>query len=89
MFRGTDKDGNETLKPKPSATNAAVDIVKENEDKFLNEGMENLVPHGFKSRWHVSEAERYHQELKESSVCPESCLGDVVWVHSDLVVPAP
>jgi hypothetical protein len=61
-------------------------IIKENEQKPTQVGVEDVVHQSLEGRRGVGEAKRHHQELEVAMMSPKRRLGDIIRVHPHLVV---
>lgn len=61
------------------------DVVKKDKDEASEKG--SYVHKPFKGGWGIGEAEGHDEELIMSLMSPEGRLGNVGWVHQDLVIP--
>jgi hypothetical protein len=61
-------------------------VVKENEHKVRNEIMEHNIHHSLERRRSIGEAEQHDQKLKVCVMGAERRLGDVSFVHTNLMV---
>jgi hypothetical protein len=61
-------------------------VVKENENKPLEEGLEYFVHQSLESRRRIREPEWHDQELKETFMNPKRRLVHIIRVHTHLVV---
>jgi hypothetical protein len=63
-------------------------IIKKNENEPAEKWLEDGIHESLKCCWRVRQAERHDEELKMAMMCAKRGLGDVLWMHPDLVVPA-
>jgi hypothetical protein len=62
------------------------DVIEEDEDAAAEKRLEDVVHQRLEHRWRVGQAERHHQELKVSVVCPERRLVDICSSNMHLMI---
>jgi len=73
------------LRPGPAENE---NIIKENKDAPPKEWLQHCVHQRLEGRRSVREAEWHHKELKVPVMSSECGLGDVIRMHTNLVIPA-
>src|SRR3954453_12501618 len=62
------------------------DVVEVYDYTIVEQRAEDIVDEPLEGSWGIGEAERHHREFIMSIACPESCLGYVFVLNTDLVV---
>ena len=62
-------------------------VIKVDDDKFINEWFENLIHHPHKSAWGVGKPRWHDQPLKKPISCFKGSLPLIAWTDTYLMVP--
>jgi hypothetical protein len=61
-------------------------IVKENQEKMMEERMEDMIHETLKSRRSITEAKWHKQEVIVTLMCSECSLGNALFLHTNMVI---
>ena len=63
------------------------DVIKENQYKFLELGLEEVIHKGLEDCRHVRQAKRHYLKLVVPFVSPECSFGHIFGICANLIIP--
>lgn len=81
------EDGPEMSEMVCPRDNIYENVVEEDKDEPTKKRPQDVVHQCLECGRRIAKSERHHQELVQSVVCAERRLGNICWIHLDLVVP--
>jgi hypothetical protein len=62
------------------------DVIKENQNKLSKIGLQEFIHETLEGRWGIAKAKRHYQEFIIPFMSSESSLGNVCFIHLNLVI---